>query len=451
MNLVLLLVGLQPWAGSTPSALTRVFVAISVLSLEMQVVTWSHVGTMRTLPLVNGAWAILMLLFWRPKGAADEQPSVSLRQAAPWPAVLLLGAVVLVLNVGLPVEAADPYHLERIAHIEQTGTLEYGLTADSKVNVLGWLYEMLLADLRQLPLVGPLVFRLHGLLGLVLLLVGLGALRSQLRAGSPWPWAVVLVVPTLFHQLVLVKNDLFVTVPGLVVLMWVVMRSATASWSDIVWAFWLIGLTVATKLSSFPLAIVAMAALVVHHRPVWRPLGAAVLGSVLGVLAGGMLFTLAENTRWYGDALQPLAELGNRNGGPIEAATSIGRFAISLVDFGVITRRWWPGRGGWGGTFGLPFIWSVFVLGSLARRVPEARHALWLVAVYFIAFAAVYPDADLAHRMALAPGLLLICLAAHFVATTESVSVWCRRALVPVTILSGAQILRSAVLYWARP
>ena len=55
----------------------------------------------------------------------------------------------------LPVEAADAYQLERIAQIERLGTLDYDPSADPKVNIVtGAFYELMLADLKQIPL-GP--------------------------------------------------------------------------------------------------------------------------------------------------------------------------------------------------------------------------------------------------------------------------------------------------------
>ena len=40
-----------------------------------------------------------------------------------------------------------------------------------------------------------------------------------------------------------------------------------------------------------------------------------------------------------------------------------------------------------------------------------ARRALIVAVAYWLLFAAVYPDADVAHRLAIAPGLMLIATA----------------------------------------
>src|SRR6185503_13177721 len=111
-------------------------------------------------------------------------------------------------------------------------------------------------------------------------------------------------------------------------------------------------------------------------------------------------------------ALAPLDALGNRTTGAGDALTSVGRFAISLFDFGALTRRWWPGRGGWGATFGAPLVWAIAVAAGRWTS-PVVRGAVLAAGVYLAAFAAVYPDADVAHRLVLAPGLLLIAVAAQ--------------------------------------
>ena len=129
---------------------------------------------------------------------------------------------------------------------------------------------------------------------------------------------------------------------------------------------------------------------------------------------------------------------------------SIGRFALSLVDLGLLTGQLWPGRGGWAGTLGLPFIWAVVVLVLHYARAPEARWTIWIAAFHFAAFAAVFPDADLHHRLALAPGLLVVSVALSLLHRGEKYSDAARLALVPVVMLSSAQLLRSSVLYVLR-
>src|SRR6185295_8376717 len=90
-----------------------------------------------------------------------------------------------------------------------------------------------------------------------------GAGATSRRDGSPavhwdatWPWALLLVVPVMFHQLVLVKNDLFVGAIVLVASAWALTRADRASWREVAWASWLAGLAVAVKLTSLPVAVV---------------------------------------------------------------------------------------------------------------------------------------------------------------------------------------------------
>jgi hypothetical protein len=293
--------------------------------------------------------------------------------------------------------------------------------------------------------------RLHGLWGLLLMLAAIAAAREQLpRSGGGrqpvdwWPWATVLLVPALFHQLVLIKNDLFVAAPALLVLAWVVGRSADAGHVEFAWAGWLTGIAVATKLTTLPLAVVLGLALVITRRRDVRAYGYAVAGGLAGLAAGGIFLTIAQNLRDYGH-LMPVMDQGNVTAGPRDSLINIGRFAISLFDFGVLTRDWWPGRGGWGGTFGLPFIWALVAVAAAARRFPLARWTLAAVGVYFLLFATVFPDADVAQRIALAPALLLILVA---VWAMERLPAWQSPvAYVPVVLLSAAQVARSAYLY----
>jgi len=72
-----------------------------------------------------------------------------------------------------------------------------------------------------------------------------------------------------------------------------------------------------------------------------------------------------------------------------------------------------------------------------------------VAATYFLLFAVVYTDADVAHRLVIAPGILVIAAALH-AAGAAGVSRWLRRALAAIVVLSAAQIVRSAVLYFMR-
>lgn len=455
MNLVILLAALLPWAGSPVAALTRVFAAVSLLSVEMQLVTWTGVGSLSTLVMLNVILAGA-LVAWQ---VARKKPLFPAWQAWTRPPVPLitfavLAGIVVILNASLPLRAADSYHLERVAQIERLGTLEFDPAADPKINIVGWLYELLLADARQIPVIGPGLVHMHGLFGLLLYGLTLAAVFTLLPPPrARWPMIALLVVPPVFHQLVLIKNDLFIAAPALVALVWLVASGARGTWRDTAWAGWLVGLVVGYKLTNLPLALLFGGALILatRGRDV-RLLTGLAAGLLTGIVASGLLLTLWQNATWYGGpfAAEPVAEMGNRTSGPAEAAESVARFGISLFDLGLVTPRWWPGRGGWGGTFGLPFIWALAVLLLFVRQAREARWALALAALHFVAFAAVFPDADLTQRLALAPALLVIVVALHLVDRPQKFAAAARIALVPVLILSGAQIVRSAALYIAR-
>jgi len=70
-----------------------------------------------------------------------------------------------------------------------------------------------------------------------------------------------------------------------------------------------------------------------------------------------------------------------------------------------------------------------------------------VAAGYFIAFAAMYPDADVAHRLVLAPGLLLVAVAAQQTEGDDTRGRWTRRLLALALAISAAQIARSVWLY----
>jgi hypothetical protein len=446
MNFLLLLVGIRAWSGGPIEVLTRVFCAVSLLALEMQLVTWTGVATLYTLVPVNLTIAVgLFVWFGRMERerAGDASDAIVSRVWLPCAAV---ASIVLLLNLSMPLQAADPYHLERVERIERLGSLAYDPQADSKLNVLGWLYELVLADLRALPVAGPMLVKLHGGLGLVLYGLTIAALLQILGVTFPSAAWLLAVVPVAFHQLVMVKNDLFGAIPAVLVLAWIVARGRDAPPAEGAWAGWLTGLAIGIKLTSFPVALLLAGALLLEHRRHARLLAASLVGALAGLVAGGVLFLLVENAAVYGAAVAPYQALGNRTAGVGDAAVSVFRFAVSLADMGLVTRSMWPGRGGWAGTCGLPLIWGLAVL-ACARRTPLARRTLLVCVAYWMAFATVYPDADIAHRLALAPGLLAIAGAAAVADRDPHVPRWLRRLAVPVVLLSALQILRSTFLY----
>jgi len=455
MNLLLLLAALLPWGNTAVSVFTRVYVAISILSVVAEALKKNGLGTLHSLVTFNLVLAVLLIAWQRTRRAAFLGWPAAIHPPPPWPAWAMLGGVVLLLNVWLPLEAADPYHLERVAQIERVGTLEYDPDGDSKANVLGSVYELALADVRQIPVVGQGLVRMHGLLGLLLFGVAVAAVQTWLRPGpSRWPIAALLVVPPVFHQFVLIKNDLLLALPAFVALAWLLVRVRGASWQETAWVGWLAGLAAAGKLTNFPVALAMMVGVGCNawRTRDWRPAGGLTIGGLSGGIMAGQLFTLTENVRWYGDAFArgPVAEMGNMTSGPAEALESLGRFALSLGDLGLLTGQLWPGRGGWAGTLGLPFIWAAVVLVLHYARAPEARWTIWIAAFHFAAFAAVFPDADLHHRLALAPGLLVVSVAVSLLHRGEKYADAARLALVPVVVLSSAQLLRSSALYFLR-
>ena len=448
MNLALLLVAARVWAGGPIAAFARATAALAVLSLEMQAVTLAGVGSLSSLVLLNAVLAAIALALFRSPAATsrrDRDSAAVPSTALPWPAIGVMAALGLLLATR-PLSGADPYHLDRVAQILRLGTLEFDTAADVKVNVLASSYELVLADLRQMPGVGTWLLRLHALVSLAYFTLGLAAIRQWLPGGRSWCWSAVVVVPAVFHQLAFVKNDLYSATPALVALAWLAVRAAAAPSREVAAVAALAGFAVAMKWVAFPLGLL-MAGAIAWQRPrdvaVWAAL---VTGSVAGAIAGGLPFTLAQTARWYGHPFEPLAALGNRTTGAGDALTSIVRFGISLFDFGSITRRWWPGRGGWGATFGAPLLWA---MAATAVHWPEpvVRRAAGLAVVYGLIFAAIYPDADVAHRLVLAPGLLLIAVAAQHTDGENAAAVWLRRALVAALAISAAQIARSLWIY----
>jgi len=440
VNLSLLLIAAQVWRASPVEAFTRVTIAIALLSIEMQAVTLLGAGRLPSLVAVNAAIGIAWFIAWPPPARSAARDT-----GLPWIAIAVLTALAALLATR-PLAGADPYHLDRVAQIQRLGTLEYDLSADIKVNVLASSYELVLADLAQAPWIGGLLLRLHALLSLAYFTLGVAAIRQWLPGGTRWCWAAVFVVPVVFHQLAFVKNDLYSATPALVALVWVLVRSGPAPAREVAAAAALAGMAVGMKWVAFPVAVVMTVWILWHRTRDAGAVSAVALGGLAGAVAGGLPFTLAQTARWYGHAMEPLGALGNRTTGIADALTSVGRFAISLFDFGAATRRVWPDRGGWGATFGAPLIWAIGMTAAHWSS-PLVRGAAVVAGSYFAAFAAVYPDADVAHRLVLAPGLLLIAVAASHTAGDDARAVWARRLLAIALAVSAAQIARSLWLY----
>ena len=92
-------------------------------------------------------------------------------------------------------------------------------------------------------------------------------------------------------------------------------------------------------------------------------------------------------------------------------------------------------------------IWAIAVLILRFRSSVAARRVVWIAGAYFLLFSAIYTDADIAHRLALAPGLLMIVAAISCSDGEDATSRRVRVALAVVMVLSAVQILRSAALY----
>ena len=449
MNLIPLLVVFVPWARTPLSLFTAIYFACCVLSLEVQAITCLGIGTLRDLVPFNLAAAVGATVWQLRRGAPAWQWRTAVGGIAPWPAIVAAAALVMAVNLTLPVEAADAYQLERIAQIERLGTLDYDPSADPKVNIAGAFYELMLAELKQIPLVGPLLLRMHGILGLLLYLLTLCTVRTWFGQGSsPWIRSLLLVVPVVFHQLVLIKNDLFFAAPSLVVLAWLVAREKDVSWVDLMWAGWLTGLVVGGKGVNYPLAIVLVVGVwIIRRRRLVSATAWLALGGAIGAVCSGLVLIAVQNLQVYGDVLAtgPMNEMTRWYDSPSHALVGVLRFAVSLGDMGQVTTRLWPDRGGWGGTFGLPFVWALAVILANLTAAREARRALLCAAACFFLFALGFPDADLAHRIVLGPGLLLLIVALQV--SARSPARWPRLAAIPVVVLSAAQIVRSALLY----
>ena len=449
MNLAILLIAAQVWRARPVDAFARVTLAIALLSIEMQAVTLLGAGRLSSLVLLNAALGTAWLFAFPPQRPARHADAAGDAAAVdtglPWAAIGALTAAAAMLATR-PLAGADPYHLDRVAQIQRLGTLAYDTAADIKVNVLASSYELVLADLAQTPWVGAALLRLHALFSLAYFTLGVAAIRQWLPGGRRWCWAALFAVPVLFHQLAFVKNDLYSATPAMVALVWIVVRAPIAPPREVAAAAALAGAAIAMKWVAFPLALVMTGWMAWHRGRDAAALGALALGGLAGAAAGGLPFTLFETARWYGHPFQPLEALGNRTTGVADALTSTGRFVISLFDFGALTRRWWPGRGGWGATFGAPLIWAI-AAAAAQWRSPVVRGAALAAACYGVMFAAVYPDADVAHRLVLAPGLLLVAVAAQQTGGDDTRARALRRLLAIALVISTAQIARSLLLY----
>ena len=352
MNLVALLAALLPWADTPVAAFMRLYIACGVLSLEAQVITFVGRGSLDMLVPVNLA-ALVVVTAWHLKTHQPAWRWVNPTAARlPGMALALLAIVVVALNLRLPAEAADAYQLERVLQIERSGSLIFSADIDPKANIVGAFYELMLADLQGVPAIGPWLVRFHGIFGLLIYSLAIAAAQTWFPCRNAWARALLFVVPVVFNQFVLIKNDLFIAAPALVALAWAAGTTSAPSIRDAFWAAWLAGLVVAAKLTNGAVALVVGAGVILRDRQ-WRPVFAAALGLGVGIITGGLLLTLWQNAAWYGDpfARAQVEAIGSLNRSLSAVGTGFIRFLVSWFDLGVFTRTYWPNRGGWGGTY----------------------------------------------------------------------------------------------------
>jgi hypothetical protein len=471
MNLLLLLLAAAAVLPIGPAARPWVpVVALSILSLQMQLITVTRTGALTSLTWVNAGLVTLLLLSpvsrgrmraWIGALATDIVATCrtgirDVRELDRLPRIissltLIFVAVFIVLWALLFVpETPDPYHLMKVVNIERTGTLAYVPAADLKINVLSHLYELLLADARQIPLIGTFWLNGQGLLLFVIYgLAAIALMRQPLQhQPSVPPWLFLLAIPALFHQFMLINNDILAF--GLSLAALLLLQKGASGDSSALLIGWLGGLACAVKPTCFPIALAAMV-----FAPEPGRFGSlrlrlvAAAGIIIGAVAGGVLFHLWSNANVYGFALQAYESLGNRTTTLRGSIKSVTRFVLSLADGGLLTRRIWPGRGGWGGNLGWVVSVSILLLALRSVRELPARRALALCATTLLAFAAVYPDADVAHRMVLGPGVFAVVQAMTGARSTDQWRLTKTTTAVTTGLLPLAFVGCLAVIGWS--
>lgn len=366
--------------------------------------------------------------------------------------IVLLGilAVLLARAILFLPEGADPYHLVRVHVLGTTHSLQHVPVADGKINALGYLYELTLADLTAGTVAGEWWLGLQGPLFVAVYFVAIAEMLVRARVQVRWPlFILACAVPAVFQQGVPVKNDLFAALlclPAFVVLL---EDSARRDIGRCAAAGFLTGLALATKVTTAPVALVL--ALFLPWRPIalaTRTRLAALGGMVAGVAAGGLVLVVLLNVANYGGVGGPVSGTGNLPESVGAALLGTVRFVGSWLDMSVLTRRIWPGRGGWGGAFGPAFVWALVVLGIGPHERALARRTLLVVLTSLLAFGLLYPDADVAHRMALAPAVVAIVTAVTVAARDDRLraGIWHLTALA-AAVFALVLISRSSAAY----
>jgi hypothetical protein len=358
-------------------------------------------------------------------------------------------------------ESADAYHLVKTALLADTLSLRHLPVLDSKINVLGYLYELGLADLAMgtdalqlwAGLQGPLLVGLYfAAVRLILSDSAVDAPADKRRTGTALPrYALLLpcLIPAVFHQGILVKNDLFAALLALPALLILYDDNATSRLGRCAAAGLLAGLAASAKATMLPIGLALAVCLPrTPYALARRTRVAAGAGFLAGIVIGGLAYVSLANVATYGTVTGPIAS-GNLVTSVADAAVSLGRFVMSWFDASLLTRRLWPDRGGWGGAYGPAFIWALVVLAVHGVRDRRARRAMAITLVCLVPFGLLYPDADLAHRLALAPAVFAIIAAVNIETARGAFRRWSASAVAATlcVALSGAMIVRSSAAY----
>lgn len=445
------------WLAAAPVA------ALSVLSIETQTASWlgaqlelrhlaaTHLAVLAAALLrrdtrhrLSGRLAGLRSAFHVDIFATPRDRVIAMASLGLVTAIMLARATLFVP------EAADPYHLVKTALLANTLSIAHLPVLDAKINAFGFLYELALADasmgsvaLQQwLGLQGPLLFALY--------IVSIFWMLRATDIRLPW-YAVLLpcLVPAVFHQGILVKNDLFAALLALPALRLLIDDNAATRLGRCAGAGMLAGLAVSVKATMAPVALALAVGLPrTPGERAWRTRAAAAAGFLAGIASGGLVQLWLANLATYGTVTGVISS-GNLVASVPEAGISLGRFVMSWFDASLMTRTIWPDRGGWGGSFGPAFVWALAILALRSRRDPVARRVLTLTLVCLVPFGLAYPDADLAHRLAIAPAIVAIVSAIEIEARRGAFRTWSPAAVTALAcaIMSAGMIARSSLAY----
>ncbi|MCF8482321.1 MAG: glycosyltransferase family 39 protein [Rhodospirillum sp.] len=409
-------------------SLAALALAPVVLYAEIQAITLAGGPSFRILAWVNGGLLLALLAcptrrtaladwgrtLWT--GLMDARLGLA---GLPWPARAVLVAL-SVLVVGkallfaLP-HVKDPYHLAKVFNPLTLGDIRLVPAIDQKINVFPGLVEAVLADLyttldRGFGL-GGVAF---GLFQIATFGLHVGVLAALARRHDPegraWSlWFTLMVTPVFFHQSLFIQND-YAAMALSAFTLWILARpEARLSIPDLLLAGALAGSAFSLKATTFPVFLVA--GLVLPWRSPNRAIIARLwfgLGVLPPVLVGGWAYHVPRNIDVFGTPTGPMAFTGNMHTSLGSLALGLGRLAISLFDLGRVTPVLWPGRGHSGATYSL-ILPGLFLLWALSGRENRRRTGRLVGGglLFILAFACVYPDADVAHRASMTGALLV--------------------------------------------